>query len=340
VVRGTFQYGFYDRLTVSKSPLHIPDVALELHHAGEALELIQRRGLRTLLLVPMLRKHELIGALTLGRQRVEHFTEKEIELVTDFAAQATIALDIVRRERQLRELQTELSRANRIETMGQLSSSIAHEVNQPIAGILANSEAALIWLSQGPAKLADARRSIEHVISDGNRAAEIIGRIRDLIKKALPKKDRFDINEAIRDVIILTRGEAIKNGASVQTQFADGLPFVEGDRVEVQQVILNLIINAIQAMNGVDATRNLLVSTVNLASEGTLVAVSDSGSGLSGDHLDRLFEPFYTTKPEGLGMGLAICRSIVDAHGGRLWASPNEPRGAVFQFTLPHYRTS
>jgi Histidine kinase-, DNA gyrase B-, and HSP90-like ATPase len=153
-----------------------------------------------------------------------------------------------------------------------------------------------------------------------------------------PKKDRFDINEAISDVIILTRGEAVKNGVSVQTQLADGLPLVEGDRVQLQQVILNLIINAIQAMTDVDARRDVQLSTVNVALEGTLVAVRDSGSGLKEGHLERLFEPFYTTKPDGLGMGLPICRSIIEAHGGRLWATPNEPRGAVFQFTLPPCR--
>jgi signal transduction histidine kinase len=206
--------------------------------------------------------------------------------------------------------------------------------------MIASSQAALRYLSHGPAKLGDARTAIERVIRDGKQAADIIGRIRDLIKKAPPKKDRFDLNEAIGDVIILTHGEAIKYGVSVQTQLADGLPLVEGDPVEVQQVMLNSIINAMRAMNDVDETRNVLISTVNLSSEGTLVAVSDSGSGLSRDHPDHLFEPFYTTKPEGLGMGLAICRSIIDAHGGRLWATPNEPRGAVFQFTLPLHRTN
>jgi C4-dicarboxylate-specific signal transduction histidine kinase len=327
------------RVVESRSPIHIADLAADDQRNPYTVALVEEVGARSYLLVPMLKEHELIGAVAIARDEVQPFTHSQINLITAFAAQATIALEITRRERQLREVQTELARANRIATMGQLSSSIAHEVNQPITGLIASSQAALKWLSHGSAKLAEAQTAIERVIRDGNQTAEIIGRIRDLIKKAPPKKDLFDMNEAIRDVIILTRGEAVKNGVSVQTQLADGLPLVEGDRVEVQQVILNLIINAIQAMSGVDARRDLHVSAVNIASEGTLVAVRDSGSGLSKDHLDRLFEPFYTTKPEGLGMGLPICRSIIEAHGGRLWASPNEPRGAVFQFTLPLYRT-
>jgi signal transduction histidine kinase len=331
---------FLGRLYTTKSPLHIPDLtAYVTHHSGEPDAKDAARAamakFRTALIVPLLRGDELIGSLAIGRLHVEPFTANEIELVTDFAAQAAIALEIVRRERQLREVQAELAHANRIETIGQLSASIVHEVNQPLTGLISNSRAALNWLSHGSAKLAEAQTAIECVVIDGNRAAEIIGRIRDLIKKAPPKKDRFDMNEAIRDVIILTRGEAIKNGVSVQTQLAEGLPLVEGDRVQVQQAMLNLIINAIQAMDDVDANRDLHVSTMNIASEGTLVAVRDSGSGLSKDHLDRLFEPFYTTKPEGLGMGLAICRSIVDSHGGRIWATACQPHGALFQFIIP-----
>jgi C4-dicarboxylate-specific signal transduction histidine kinase len=335
--------GFYAQLVASRSPVHVPNLAAhELYRPAVDTHVVATvdAGYRTILIVPLVKDEALFGALAVGRTTVRPFTNKQIELVTDFAAQATIALEITSQERQLREVQTELARANRIATIGEMSSSIVHEVNQPITGLIANSEAALEWLSHGPAKLAEARTAIECAITDGKRAAEIVGRIRDLINKAPPKKDRFDMNEAIRDVIVLTRGEAVKNGVSVQVQFADGLPLIEGDRVQLQQVILNLIVNAIQAMSGIDAKRDLHLSTVNVASEGTLVAVRDSGSGLRNDHLSRLFEPFYTTKPDGLGMGLPICRSIIEAHGGRLWATPNEPRGAVFQFTLPPGQTN
>ena len=168
------------------------------------------------------------------------------------------------------------------------------------------------------------------------RAGDIIGRIRDLIKKAPPRKDGVDINEAIREVIALTRGEAVKNGVSVRTQLAEGLPLIHGDRVQLQQVILNLIINAIEAMSGIgEGPRELLISTEQAEPDGVLVAVRDSGPGLAPAALERLFEAFYTTKPSGLGMGLSICRSIVEAHGGRLWASAIEPRGAIFRFTVP-----
>jgi C4-dicarboxylate-specific signal transduction histidine kinase len=286
----------------------------------------------------MLANDDVIGALGIWRERLEPFTDRQIELVTDFAAQATIGLEITARERRLRDVQTALARANRIATIGEMSASIAHEVNQPLAALISNAAACQGWLNRESPNLDKARRTVQWIAEDSIRAAEIVGRIRDLVKKAPPKKVWFDMNEAIQDVIVLTRGEAVKNGVSVKVQLADDMPLVEGDRVQLQQVMLNLIINAIQAMSDVDARRDLHLSAMNIASEGTLVAVRDSGPGLSSDHFSRMFEPFYTTKPDGFGMGLPICRSIIEAHGGRLWATPNESRGVVFQFTLPPCR--
>jgi signal transduction histidine kinase len=174
------------------------------------------------------------------------------------------------------------------------------------------------------------------IITEGNRASEVIGRTRALIKKAPPRKDAVSINDAILEVVALTRTEAANNGVSVRTKLAEGLPPVQGDRVQLQQVMLNLIVNAIQSMSGVeDGNRELHVSTVSIEPEGMCVAVRDTGPGLSPQSLSRLFEPFYTTKPEGMGLGLSICRSIIEAHGGRLWAIPCEPQGALFQFTIP-----
>ena len=220
--------------------------------------------------------------------------------------------------------------------MGQLTASIAHEVKQPIAATVTNAAAALRWLGAQPPDLEEVRQALGRIVKDGNRAGDVIDRIRALIKKAPPRKDRLDINEAIREVIALTRGEAVKTGVSVRTQLADGLPLIEGDRVQLQQVVLNLIINAIEAMSGIsEGARELLISTGKPSSGGVLVAVQDSGPGLDPASFERLFEAFYTTKPSGLGMGLSICRSIIEAHGGRLWASANEPRGAIFQFLTP-----
>ena len=173
-------------------------------------------------------------------------------------------------------------------------------------------------------------------MENGNRAGEVISRIRALIKKAPPRKDGVTINDAILEVVALTHGEAVKNRVSVRTRLGEGLPVIEGDRVQLQQVMLNLIVNAIEAMSGTDeAPRNLLLSTEKAEPDGVLVAVRDSGPGLAPETLERLFDAFYTTKADGMGMGLSICRSIIEAHGGRLWATANPPRGAVFQFTVP-----
>jgi C4-dicarboxylate-specific signal transduction histidine kinase len=239
-------------------------------------------------------------------------------------------------EQRYRSMQMEVAHANRVETMGQLTASIAHEVNQPIAAAVTNAQAALRWLGARPPALEEVRQTLGRIVKDAQRASDVIGRIRALIKKAPPRKGWVDVNEAIREVIEITRGEAAKNGASVQTAFGEGLPLIEGDRVQLQQVILNLIINAVEAMSSAgEGEHELQISTGQAESEGVLVAVRDSGPGLPPAALERLFDAFYTTKPGGLGMGLSICHSIIEAHGGRLWASANVPRGAIFQFTVP-----
>jgi PAS domain S-box-containing protein len=242
-----------------------------------------------------------------------------------------------RAEEALHEIQTELAHANRVAMMGQLTASIAHEVNQPIAAAVTNANAALRWLSVERPDLEEARRALGRIVDNGNRASEVIGRIRALIKKAPPQKDSVAIKDAILEVVTLTHGEAVKHRVLVKTRLAEGLPSVEGDRVQLQQVILNLVVNAFEAMSGQTQARELLISAERAEPDGVLVAVRDSGPGLAPDNLERLFEVFYTTKSSGMGMGLSICRSIIEAHGGRLWASANDPRGAVFQFTAPAY---
>ena len=250
---------------------------------------------------------------------------------------ATMDVSAARRaEQELRDAQAELAHISRVTTVGELTASIAHEVNQPIAGMVTNAEAALGWLGAEPPNLDQVRGSLGHIVKDGMRAADVINRIRALIKKAPPHMARVDVNEAVLDVITLTRSELLRHGVSLETQLAAALPLIEGDRIQLQQVILNLILNAAEAMSGIDeGAREMRISTGREASNGVLVSVRDLGPGLDPQSADHLFEAFYTTKPDGLGMGLAICRSIIKAHGGRLWATANEPRGAVVQFTLP-----
>jgi C4-dicarboxylate-specific signal transduction histidine kinase len=244
--------------------------------------------------------------------------------------------ELMRASEALRTAQTQLAHVNRVTTMGELSASIAHEVMQPITATVTGAQAASRFLNAQPPDLEQARQTLNRAIESGGRAVDVIGRIRALINKVPPRKDTLDINGAILEVIALTRGEIAKNGVSMQTQLAEGLPLIQGDRVQLQQVILNLIINAVEAMSLVrEDSRELLVSTGRDASGGVLVAVQDSGPGLNSENFDRVFDAFHTTKPGGMGMGLSICRSIVEAHGGRIWASRTAGPGTTFQCTLP-----
>ncbi len=274
-----------------------------------------------------------------GSALFEDSRKEGVSFVLDLTERRWAAEALRESEGALREAQGQLSHANRVATMGQLTASIAHEVNQPIAASVTNAQAALRWLGTNPPNLEEVREALDRIVDNAKRAGDVIGRIRGLVKKEPPRKEQFDLNEAIRHVIALTRSEVLRQGVSLQTEFATSLPSVEGDRVQLQQVILNLIMNAIEAMSGIsEGERELLISTETEASGGVDVRVQDSGPGLDPQSIDRLFEAFYTTKPSGMGMGLGICRSIVEAHGGRLWVSANEPRGAVFQFTLPPER--
>jgi PAS domain S-box-containing protein len=241
-----------------------------------------------------------------------------------------------RAEEELEQLRTALAHVTRVTTMGQLAASIAHEVNQPVAGVVTNADAALRWLAAGPPDLEEARLALGRIIADGNRASDVIGRIRAFIKKVPPGDELLDINEAIREALTLTQSEVLQGSVALHTRLADSLPAVRGDRVQLQQVVLNLVINAIESIGGTgEGPRELVVGTSEDDSSHVVVAVTDSGRGLDPAMQSRLFGAFQTTKPDGLGMGLSICRSIVEAHGGRIWAEANVPRGAVFKFALP-----
>jgi PAS domain S-box-containing protein len=239
-------------------------------------------------------------------------------------------------EQRLLDARMELAHINRVTTTGQLAASIAHEVNQPLAGVIANAEAGLRWLNRGTPDLDAARRSLDWIIGDSNRAKEVIGRVRALANKTAIEKVPLAINEVVRETIPLVQRELINQRVSLRTELAPALPTIQGDRVHLQQVIINLAMNGIEAMQAVmDRPRELVIRSGLDETQQVLVSVTDCGVGFSAENADRLFNAFFTTKSSGMGMGLSICRSIVEAHGGRLWATANVPHGATFQFTLP-----
>ena len=272
----------------------------------------------------------LIDAATL-----EASENQGVAFVLDLSERKRAEAEVRESERRVADLQMEMARVNRIALLGQLTASIAHEVNQPIGSTRNYASAALNFLDARPPDLDEAREALRSIVNCADRAGSIVGRIRDQIKKAPTRKDRFDINEALKEVIASVQSEVIKNGVSLETRFDDGLSPIEADRVQLQQVILNLILNAIEAISSVeDEVRELLISTEQNQAGGVLVSVGDSGPGIDSKNLERVFDSFFTTKPSGMGLGLSICRSIVEAHGGHLWADANEPKGAVFRFTL------
>jgi PAS domain S-box-containing protein len=241
-----------------------------------------------------------------------------------------------RAEEALQKVRTELAHVSRVMTLGELTASIAHEVNQPLAAIVTNSNACLRWLGGAQPNLVEARQAVERIIKDGYRASEVIARVRTLVKKAPPRNDLVNLDEVIIEVVAIAQSEARRSHVFLKRELASGLPLVRGDRVQLQQVILNLIINGLEAIaNSKEGERELSISCGKDESNNLIVAVRDSGEGLDSENLERVFDAFFTTKPDGMGMGLAISRTIIESHGGRLWATPNLPRGAVFQFTLP-----
>ena len=240
-----------------------------------------------------------------------------------------------RAEERLRQAQADLARVSRVTTMGELTASLAHEVNQPIAAAVTNASACVRWLAGEVPDLEEARAAARRSVKDGERAAEIISRIRRLFKKGAPQRELVDVNEVIREMIALLRSDATRHSVSVGTELSANLPQIMGDRVQLQQVLMNLIVNSIDAMKDVDGARELVVKSQRAENEQVLVSVSDTGVGLPPQQADRIFNAFFTTKPDGTGMGLSISRSIVESHGGRLWAAGNSPRGASVCLTLP-----
>jgi len=240
-----------------------------------------------------------------------------------------------RAEEALRQAQTDLAHVNRVTTMGELTASLAHEVNQPIAAAVTNANTCLRWLAADTPNVEEAREAAMRIVNDGRRAADIISRIRLLFKKGTTQRELFDVNEVIREMIVLLHSEAVRYSISVRAELAADLPQVMGDRVQLQQVLMNLMLNGIEAMKDVDVTRELAIKSQRAENEQLLVSVSDTGVGLPPQQTDQIFNAFFTTKRHGTGMGLRISRSIVESHSGRLWAADNSPGGASFYFTLP-----
>ena len=266
----------------------------------------------------------LVGATTFGGDQ-----DEGVAFVLDLTERKLV-------EGGLRKAQAELAHVMRVTTLGELTASIAHEVNQPLAAVVTNAAACLRWLDRAPPNLEEARRTAESIVNDGNRAAEVIQRIRALANKADIEKEPIEVNDVVREVIALVQRELISHQVSVRTEFSPALPMILGDRVQLQQVIINLLMNGIEAMQPVtDRPRELLIRSAQDATARVLVSVTDCGVGIAAEDTDRLFNAFFTTKSSGMGMGLSICRSIVEAHGGQLWATADLPHGATFQFTLP-----
>ena len=248
-------------------------------------------------------------------------------------------IDVTERKRadeEMRQLREQIAHVSRVATMGELAASVAHELNQPLTAIVSNARAGKRLLARESVDHDELRAILEDVAADSLRGGEVIRRLRDLLKKGESQRQTLDINEVVLEVLPLVRSDSVRRNVSLEHQMAPGLPPVTGDRVQLQQVVLNLILNGLDAMDDVAAERRTLTLETSIGEAGTVqIAVRDSGVGLDPEHADRIFQPFYTTKPQGMGMGLAINRSIVEAHGGRLWATPNADQGAAFAFTLP-----
>jgi PAS domain S-box-containing protein len=321
----------YDRYDLTSGSLHWTELTPSEWRAVtvQTLAKVEATGTTQPAEKEYLRKDGSRVPVLIGSAMFEGRSDEGVGFVLDLT-------DRKKAERAYTQVQMELEHANRVATMGHLTTSIAHEINQPIGAAITYANAALNWLRREPPNLEEARRALGIIVEAGIRAGEVIDRMRALLKKTPPRKDRVEINGAVLEIVELARREMAKNSISLQLELAENLPAVQGDRVQLQQVILNLLINAIEAMSGMGGgPRELLIGTRETESGDVLLSVRDSGPGLVPESLDRLFEAFYTTKAGGLGMGLSICRSIVEAHGGRLWAGANVPRGANFQFTLP-----
>lgn len=303
----------------------------------------EARAIRSVLALPLIPDGQIIGHIVVYSQEADAFGEKAVELSQQAANDVAQGIVLLRAraarseaEAALKKTESELARVARLTTMGELTASIAHEINQPLSALVTNANACLRWLAAATPNLEEARTSAQRMVRDGKRAADVIARIRSLLSKGQPLRQRLAIGEVLEEILPLIKGELHRRQATLRLTLAEGLPSVELDRVQIQQVLMNLMVNALDAMNEVSDRPRVLSLRTGIAEGGDLqVEVEDSGVGLNAEQKDRLFDAFYTTKAEGMGMGLSISRSIVEAHGGRLWAEANQGPGATFKFSLP-----
>jgi PAS domain S-box-containing protein len=326
--------GLPGRVWVSGIAACNPDVSSDPQ--SEHAEYAAREDLHAAFAFPILLNGEVLGVIELISRDVWHKDPDLLVSMSTIGSQIGQFVERKRAENALQVAQSELAHVTRVMIMGELTASIAHEVNQPLGAMVTSAGSCALWLAAHPPDIEQAQRALKRIIGDGQRAGEVIKRIRTMMKRQAPRKSSLDVNDVILGVIALAQHELRCNEVLLETQLSDGLPLVQGDRVQLQQVLLNLIVNAIEAMSGIDdRTHELAIVSSTLGSDAVRVEVRDSGTGLYPDHAIHLFEPFYTTKADGIGIGLSISRSIIEAHGGRLSAGPNLPYGAIFRFSLP-----
>jgi PAS domain S-box-containing protein len=326
--------GLPGRVWSSRAPAYIPDVVHDSNFLRASIA--AREGLHAAFAFPILLGGDVLGVIEFFSHERRQPDQDLLNMMATIGSQIGQFIERQRAEAALHHAQAELAHVTRVATLGELTTSIAHEVNQPLAAVVTNGNACMRWLSREPPNLEEAREAVRRIIRDGHRAGEVIARMRALVRKAGPQKARLAINGVIAEVIALADSELRRHGVALHTDLAAELPPVLGDRIQLQQVLLNLLLNGMEAMRAVtDRPRALIVRSQPEEAAAIRVAVQDAGVGIDSQDLDRIFTAFVTTKPEGLGMGLAISRSIIEAHGGRLWATPNAGPGATVQFTLP-----
>jgi signal transduction histidine kinase len=325
--------GLPGRVWLSKKPVWVRDVSVDKNFPRGVLA--SEAGLKAALALPIIASGEVIAVIEFFMSEPKSEDERLVKVITAVADQLDLAIERKRGEEQLRHTRAELAHVARVTTMGELAASIAHEVNQPLGAIVGNADICLSWLEDPEVNLDQLREALKDIAEDGHRASQVISRIRSLVKKHVPEKTTLDLSEVAGGVVALVNHEAQRKQVTLRSELSTALPPVAGDRVQLQQVLLNLVMNGIEAMNETEVSRRELTVRTEVSGTGVVATVSDHGSGIDAAQLEQIFKPFHTTKSGGMGMGLAISRSIIESHGGKLWAERNEHGGATLKLTLP-----